>query len=57
MDDSSAVERADAGARQRPGALRRLGWFVLIWATSVAALGIVALVIRMLMSLAGMRVR
>jgi hypothetical protein len=35
--------------------LRRLGWLVLIWAGSVAALGVVALVIRLLMTLAGMR--
>lgn len=57
MDDTSAVERADAGVPHRPGALRRLGWFVLIWAASVAALGGVALIIRVLMSLAGMRAR
>ncbi len=29
----------------RPG-LRRLGWFVALWATGVAAVGIVALAIR-----------
>ncbi len=27
-------------------ALKKLGWFVLIWALSVAALGVVALLIR-----------
>ncbi len=37
-----------------PGTLRRLGWFVLIWAASVAALGVVAFAIRVLMGLAGM---
>ena len=33
---------------------RRIGWMVLIWTASVAALAIVALSIRMLMHLAGM---
>lgn len=36
--------------------LSRVGWLVLIWATSVAALGAVALVLRAIMSLAGMTV-
>ena len=35
-------------------ALQRIGWLILIWACSVAALGAVALVMRMLMKLAGM---
>ncbi|CAB3800873.1 DUF2474 domain-containing protein [Pararobbsia alpina] len=56
MDDTPAIERARASRHPRPGPLRRLGWFVLIWAASVAALGVVALVIRMLMGLTGMRV-
>jgi len=34
--------------------LRRIGWLVLIWACSVAALGVVALGMRLLMSWAGM---
>jgi Protein of unknown function (DUF2474) len=55
MDDGRAVELADADAPQGSGALRRLGWFTLIWAASVTALGVVALIIRMLMTLAGMR--
>jgi len=55
MDEMSAVKTTAADRPHRPGALRRLGWFVLIWAASVAALGVVALVIRMLMTLAGMR--
>ncbi|WP_073629337.1 DUF2474 domain-containing protein [Pseudoxanthobacter soli] len=40
----------------RPGTLwvRRVGWLVLIWVASVAALGVVALVFRAVMSLAGM---
>ena len=33
---------------------RRIGWMVLIWTASVAALAIAALSIRMLMNLAGM---
>jgi len=35
--------------------LRRLGWFVLIWTASVLGLGVVALVLRALMSAAGMK--
>lgn len=34
--------------------LRRVGWLILIWACSVAALGLVALAMRLLMSWAGM---
>jgi len=34
--------------------LRRLGWLLLIWAASVAALGAVALGLRWVMGLAGM---
>jgi hypothetical protein len=33
---------------------RRIGWFALIWAASVMALAVVALLIRLLMSSAGM---
>ncbi|WP_124086070.1 DUF2474 domain-containing protein [Pseudogemmobacter humi] len=33
---------------------KRLGWFALIWALSVAALGLVALVFRLMMKLAGL---
>lgn len=32
-------------------ALARLGWFVAIWAASVAALGVVALVLRRVLAL------
>ena len=34
--------------------LRRVGWLILIWATSVAALGAAALILRAMMSVAGM---
>ncbi len=34
--------------------LRRIGWLVLIWAASVAALGVVALILHGLMSFAGL---
>ena len=37
--------------------MRRIGWLILIWATSVAALGAVALVLRAIMSAACMTVR
>jgi len=33
---------------------RRLGWLVVLWAASVAALGVVALILRMLMQAAGL---
>jgi hypothetical protein len=36
--------------------LSRVGWLILIWAISVAALGAVALVLRAIMSVAGMTV-
>ncbi len=44
-----------APAEARPGLLRRLGWLVLIWAASVAALGVVALVLRGILTLAGLK--
>ncbi|MEA3138398.1 MAG: hypothetical protein QOK23_567 [Gammaproteobacteria bacterium] len=34
--------------------LRRVGWLILIWAGSVAALGLVALVFRLLMAAVGL---
>jgi hypothetical protein len=36
--------------------LNRVGWLILIWATSVAALGAVALILRAIMSVAGLTV-
>jgi Protein of unknown function (DUF2474) len=34
--------------------LRRTGWLVLIWAASVASLGVVALLFRLMMKAAGL---
>ncbi len=34
--------------------LRRVSWLVLIWAASVAALGVVALILHVVMSFAGL---
>ena len=34
--------------------LRRVGWLAIIWAGSIAALAVVALIFRLLMNLAGM---
>ena len=34
---------------------KRLGWMILLWTASVAALGVVALVIKVLMHAAGLR--
>lgn len=41
---------------KKPGNNRwkRIGWFLLIWACSVAALGIAAFAMRMLMRVAGL---
>ena len=36
--------------------LHRFGWLVLIWSASVAALGLVALVLRAVMTAAGLTV-
>ncbi|MDB5842308.1 MAG: hypothetical protein JWQ23_4260 [Herminiimonas sp.] len=33
---------------------KKLGWLILIWAASIGALGLVALLIRLLMNAAGM---
>jgi hypothetical protein len=33
---------------------KKLGWLILIWAASVGALGLVALLLRLLMNAAGM---
>ena len=41
------------GGADRPW-LRRLGWLVLLWAASVATLGVVAWLIRQFMNAAGM---
>jgi hypothetical protein len=35
---------------------KRIGWLILIWVASVLALGVVALIFRMLMKLAGLTV-
>ncbi|MGV6875783.1 DUF2474 domain-containing protein [Pseudochelatococcus sp. B33] len=36
--------------------LRRIGWLMLIWIASVGALAVVAVLFRLLMSMAGMTV-
>jgi hypothetical protein len=46
------MPRADV---TQPSLARRLGWMLLLWTASVAALGVVALLIRALMHAAGMR--
>lgn len=47
-----ATEPTQAGPH---GAWKRVGWLVLIWCASVLALGVVALLIRLVMLAAGMR--
>jgi hypothetical protein len=39
---------------ERPSWFRRIGWFVMLWALSVLSLCVVALLIRVLMTSAGM---
>lgn len=39
----------------RPALWRRLAWLALIWICSVAALGVVAFALRLLMTAAGMK--
>jgi hypothetical protein len=41
------------GAKQKSSLAKRLGWLVLIWLASIAALTIVSLLIKLLMKLAG----
>lgn len=43
-----------SAAQDRRLWLRRIGWLVLIWAGSITALAIVAVLFRLLMKLAGM---
>ena len=45
---SRAITSAGEGAGRAPGPLwKRIGWLVLIWTLSVAALGLVAYAIRL----------
>jgi hypothetical protein len=41
---------------ERPSWLRRVGWLLLIWLLSVLALAVVAVVIRIIMTAAGLTV-
>lgn len=40
---------------QRASWWRRIGWLIVIWIVSVASLGVVALLLRLLMTAAGMK--
>ena len=40
-------------SKQKSSLAKRLGWLVLIWAASIAALAVVSLVIKLLMKAAG----
>jgi Protein of unknown function (DUF2474) len=46
----------DDARAKRPSWVRRFGWLVLIWILSVLALGLVAGLMRLMMSLAGLTV-
>lgn len=41
---------------EKPSWLRRIGWMVLLWAAGVATVGLVAIVIRIVMTAAGLTV-
>jgi hypothetical protein len=45
---------ADRPEAERPSWPRRIAWLILIWATSVLALGVVVLLFRLLMNVAGL---
>ncbi|MGO4682325.1 DUF2474 domain-containing protein [Hyphomicrobium sp. 2TAF46] len=45
---------ADTGI-EKPSWLRRIGWLVLLWAAGVATVGVVAIVIRIFMTAAGLK--
>ncbi len=49
-----AARRPTAQRMSQHTWLRRVGWLLLIWAASVAALGVTAVAFRVLMGLAGM---
>ncbi|MGO4512265.1 DUF2474 domain-containing protein [Bradyrhizobium sp. MOS001] len=51
-----AIIEARVTSEHRPDWRSRLGWLVIIWAASVATLGIVALLFRLLMSAAGLTI-
>jgi hypothetical protein len=53
---SKSIESPPSVGRKRAPRrwLRRIGWMLLIWSASVAALGAVALGLRLLMRLIGM---
>ncbi len=44
----------EVGEGVKPNWCKRLAWLVLIWAASVAALGVAAYVLRLVMGWAGM---
>lgn len=46
----------DTSSTGKPSWLRRFGWLILIWTASVLALGVVAIVIRIIMTTAGLTV-
>ncbi|MGP1718450.1 MAG: DUF2474 domain-containing protein [Methylophilus sp.] len=41
------------GTKPKSSFAKRLGWLVLIWATSIAALALVSVIIKLLMKAAG----
>ena len=60
MDGVPGPAQARTRTRARGGLmrvlwLRRIGWMALLWLGGVAALGLVALALRLLMHAAGMR--
>jgi hypothetical protein len=54
VSDSAPDRRQQPAARAARKWFSRIGWLLLIWCASVAALGVVALGLRLVMRLAGM---
>ncbi|MDR3518838.1 MAG: DUF2474 family protein [Azospirillaceae bacterium] len=56
ITEMASQRMVDRGAteRRRASWLNRVGWLILIWAASVAALAVVALLFRGAMSLVGL---
>ncbi|MFA5957709.1 DUF2474 domain-containing protein [Hyphomicrobium sp.] len=56
MPDDTGAGRVPLTRTERPTWVRRIGWLLLIWFLSVLALAVVAGLIRLLMTSAGLTV-
>ena len=55
MAERPPIPRGEEEAAPKPPLWSRLGWLVAIWAASIAALAVVAGILRFVMGLAGLR--